>query len=131
MTIEYDVSQGGLRIETHPKGVLDFNETIGYFERLKNDQRIKQGAVEIVYFNCVTDFKISHLESKEVTENYQEVKAAQMIDTTIFVCETDLEYGMGNMLQTLHKITNPNHKVEVVTSGDELADVLTKSMNGS
>ena len=125
MAIDYDISENGLQIETFPKGVLDFKETINYFDKLKNDQRIKQGAIEIVYLNYVTDFKITHDESEEITKSYQEPKSAQMIDTTIFVCKTDLEFGMGNMLRTLHKIANPNHKVEVVQSDIELENLLT------
>lgn len=124
MGIEYTISQNGLRIETYPKGVLDFKKTIDYFNKLRNEQRIKQGATEIVYFKHVTDFKISYLESKEITESYQAPKATQLINKTIFVCETDLEYGMGNMLRTLHKITNPIHKVEVVRSEDELENAI-------
>ena len=69
MAIEYDISENGLQIETYPKGVLDFKETINYFDKLKNDQRIKEGAIEIVYLNYVTDFKITHDESKEITES--------------------------------------------------------------
>jgi hypothetical protein len=93
--IEYNISEDGLLITTYPKGELDFQDTINYFDRLSNGARIMQGAIEVVYFNYVTDFKISHLESKELTEIYQEPKAVKMIDKTIFVCTTDLEYGMG------------------------------------
>jgi hypothetical protein len=122
--IEYEISQDGLRIETYPTGVLDFKKTIEYFNALNNEQRIKQGATEIVYFKHVTDFKMSYLESEKITESYQAPKATKMIDKTIFACETDLEYGMSNMLQALHKITNPNHKVEVVRSESELENAI-------
>jgi len=123
MKIEYNVSQDGLRIETFPKGVLDIKETINYFGRIKNDKRIKQGAIEIVYFEYVTDFKISYVESKDITQSYQEAKAIQMIAATIFVCETNLAYGIGRMLQTFHEITNPQHKVMVIRSKSEVENV--------
>ena len=126
MSIEYNVSQNGLRIETFPKGVLNFKETIDYFGRLKNDKKIKQGAIEIVYFKYVTDFKISYLENEKITKSYQEPKALQMIDATIFVCEKDLAYGIGRMLETFHEITNPEHKVVVVRSESELKNVIKK-----
>ena len=120
MKIQYKVSQDGLRIEAFPKGILDIESTIDYFEMLTNDKNIKQGALEIVYFNDVTDFKISFLESKEIIESYQKPKAVQKINKTVFVCKTDFAYGIGRMLQTLHIISNPNHKVEVVESESEL-----------
>ena len=126
MSIEYNVSQDGLRIETFPKGLLDIKETIDYFSRLKNDKRIMQGAVEVVYFKYVSDFKISYSESEEITERYQGPKALQMIDATIFVCETDLSYGIGRMLQTFHQITDPKHKVVVVRSESELTDMMKR-----
>ena len=114
MSIDYNVSPNGLRIETYPKGLLDIKETINYFDWLKNDKKIRQGAIEIVYFKYVTDFKISYLESEEITKSYQEPKELQRIVATIFVCETDLAFGIGRMLQTFHEITNFNHKVIVV-----------------
>ena len=124
MSIDYNVSQNGLRIEVFPKGVLDIKETIDYFGRLKNDKKIKQGAIEIVYFKQVTDFKISYLESEKITKNYQEPKVTRMIDATIFVCETDLAYGIGRMLQTFHEITNPEHRVVVVRSEGDIDNVI-------
>lgn len=130
MSIDYNVSPNGLRIETYPKGLLDIKETINYFDWLKNDKKIRQGAIEIVYFKYVTDFKISYLESEEITKSYQEPKALQRIVATIFVCETDLAFGIGRMLQTFHEITNFNHKVVVVESKTELENVIQKVEQG-
>ena len=126
MSIEYNVSQNGLRIEAFPKGVLDIKETIDYFGRLKNDKKIRHGAIEIVYFKQVTDFKISYSESEKITKSYQEPKSTQMIYATIFVCETDLAYGIGRMLQAFHEITNPEHKVVVVRSEGEIENEINK-----
>ena len=129
MSIEYNVSENGTRIETFPKGALDLEDTIDYFERLKNDNTIKPGAIEIVYFNQVTNFKISYLESDKITDTYQEPKALRMIEGTIFVCETDLAYGIGRLLQVLHKIKNAEHKVVVVRSESELENLLKKGLS--
>jgi len=126
MSIEYNVLKNGLRIETFPKGVLDIQKTIDYFERLKIDNRIKRGAIEIVNFNKVTDFKISYLESEQITKSYQSPKELQMINATIFLCKTDLAYGIGRMLKTFHEITNPNHKVVVARSESELENIIEK-----
>ena len=57
MPIEYSVSHNGSRIETFPKGVLCVEQTIDYFNRLSNDNKIIQGATEIINFKYVTDFK--------------------------------------------------------------------------
>lgn len=123
MAIEYKVSQNGLRIETFPKGVLDIEQTIDYFSRIEND-KIKHGAIEIVYFTHVTDFRISYLESEKITKSYQKPKSKRLIDATIFICKTDLAYGIGRMLQTFHEITNPKHKVVVVRSENEINNAI-------
>ena len=120
MSIEYDVSQDGFRIDTFPKGVLDLDKTAEYFKRILYDERIKQGAVEYVHFKYVTDFKISYIESEKISQIYQEPKNTRLIDKTVFLCETDIAYGIGRMLQTFHKFTNPKHKVIVVRSESEL-----------
>ena len=123
MSIKYDVSQDGFRIDTFPEGILDIEKTADYFNRIKNDVRIKQGAVEVVHFKRVTDFKISYVESEKITQIYQEPKNTRLIDKTVFVCETDLAYGIGRMLQTFHEITNPKYKVTVVRSESELKNI--------
>ena len=123
MSIEYDVSPDGLRIDTFPKGVLDIEATTDYFKRIKNDERIKQGAVEVVNFKHVTDFKIFSVECERITQIYQGPKNTRLIDKTVFICETNLAYGIGRMLQTFHDITNPKHKVTVVRSESELINI--------
>ena len=74
MAIEYSVSQNGSRIKTFPKGELSVEETLNYFIRLTNDKKIIQGAIEIVYFKDVTDFKFSYSEAFKISSNYQKPK---------------------------------------------------------
>jgi hypothetical protein len=99
MPIEYTVSQSGLRTEAFPSGVLNMHEKMDYFGILKSDPRIAPSAIEIVYFKQVTDINISYLESESIAESYQEPRATRMIIATIFVCQTDLAFGIGRMLQ--------------------------------
>ena len=124
MDIEYRIEDNGMRIYTGPKGVLTIEQTLEYFKRLKNDTRIKQGALEIVDFKAVTDFKISYVESQRITRSYQEPKGIRMIRATLFICESELAYGVGRMLQTLHEITNSDHLVVLVRSGNEVESVI-------
>jgi len=126
MPIEYEVSQNGKRIDVFPKGVLDINQTIDYFKRLEIDSSLKPNAIEIVDFSEVTDFRISYLESQNIAQRYQKPKSAQMINATVFVCKSTVAFGIGRMLQTLHEITNPEHKVLVVKTDAELKEQLIK-----
>ena len=120
MPIEYNISPDGLLIETRPSGVLDAEETVEYFKKLKNDNRLKPGACEIVDFQDVTEFRISNVESRHITELYQGAKSSRLISQTIFVCTSDLAYGIGRMLQSYHNMSNPDHLVTVVRSENEL-----------
>jgi len=79
MAIEYSVSQNGSRIETFPKGQLSVEETIDYFNRLANDNKIIQGATEIVYFKYVTNFKFSYSETFKISSSYQKPKTTKKI----------------------------------------------------
>ena len=124
MTIEYNVLQDGLRIETFPSGILDIHETLDYFERISNDNRIKPCSIEIVFFKNVTDFTISYQESNVITQKYKKPKLLNKIKATIFVCEDDLSFGIGRMLKTLHEITNPEHNVVVVRSENAIENAV-------
>jgi hypothetical protein len=126
MPIEYSVSQNGSRIETFPKGELSVEETIDYFNRLTNDNKIIQGATEIVYFKDVTDYKFSYSAAFKLSQNYQTPKTTKMIGATIFVCETDHAYVIGNMMQTYHRITDSKHKVVIVHSEGEIEKTINE-----
>ena len=125
--IEYKVSKNGLRIKTVPKGYLDFKATKNYFDNLKNDKRIKPGAVEVVLFDNVTDFEISDKESERIAHCYQETKALRLIGKTIFVCGTLLGFGIARMLKAFHGFVNPDHIVEVVKSESEIEEYIKES----
>lgn len=126
MPIEYKVSQDGKRIDVSPKGVLDSKQTIDYFKKLETDPSIKPNAIEVVDFSEVTDFRISYLSSQDITEKYQAPKSAQMIQATLFVCKSTVSFGIGRMLQALHEISNPQHKVFIVKTDDEIKELLAK-----
>ena len=126
MTIEYSVSQNGLRIETFPKGSLDIKETFDYFNMLKNDNKIKQEAIEIVNLKYVTDFQISYLEGDVIAKYYKELNYNKVIRATIFVCETIQAYVIGRMMQTFHDNTNPKHKVVVVRLEGEIEKTINE-----
>ena len=126
MPIEYSVSQNGSQIETFPKGELSVEETIDYFNRLANDNKINQGATEIVYFKDVTDFKFSYSEAFNISRNCQAPKIIKMIRATIFVCETDHANIVRNMMQTYHRIIDPEHKIVIVSSEGEIEKTINE-----
>ena len=123
--IDYEVSPDGSRVNVFPKEVLDMENTLDYFDRLKRDRRIKEGALEIVHFEHVSNFQVSHIECELIASTYQKQIATKTIRATIFVCETDLAYGIGRMLQTFHEMKSAGHKVLVAKSQNELEDLIS------
>ena len=101
-------------------------DTIDYFNRLAEDKNIIKGANEIVNFKYVTDFKFSSSEALNIATNYLTPKTTKMIEATIFVCETDHAYVIGNMMQAYHKFKNPRHKVVVVRSEGEVEKAINE-----
>ncbi|MBN1832793.1 MAG: hypothetical protein JW896_11850 [Deltaproteobacteria bacterium] len=126
MPIEYELSENGRRIDASPKGVLDADQTMDYFKRLEIDSSIKPNAIEIVDFSEVTDFKMSYLESQDITRSYQKLKTVQSIQATVFLCKSPVSFGISRMFQALHEIANPKHKVFVVKTDAELEEQLIK-----
>lgn len=125
--VNYNISADGKRIDTFPKGVLEIKDAMDYFMRLSNDATVTQGAIEIVHFKDVTDFKMSYSEMDTIAKGFQIPKSVQKIDQTIFVCETNLAYGIGRMLQTLNEITNPESNIIIARTEDELENLLNKA----
>ena len=125
--VEYSVSGDGKRIDAYPKGILRIKDAMDYFKRLSEDRRIEQGAVEIVHFKEVNDFKMSYSEMGAIAEGFQVPKSIQKIDQTIFVCHTNLAYGIGRMLQTLNEIANPESNIVIARTEEELKSLLNKS----
>ena len=65
----------------------------------------------------VSNGKWSGKDGWEVSSN---VTSFVNIDATIFICESDLAYGIGRMLKVLNEIKNPNSKISVVRSENEM-----------
>ena len=126
MPIEYEVSQDGKRIDVSPKSFLDAKQTIEYFKKLEFDPSIKPNAIEIVDFNEVTDFRMSYLDSQEITQSYQKLKSVQSISVTIFIAKSTVAFGISRMFQALHEIANPEHKVFIVKTNAELDELITE-----
>lgn len=125
--VKYNVSADGKRIDAFPRGILQIKDAMDYFRRLSEDKNIEQGAVEIVHFKDVTDFKMSYSEMGTIAEGFQIPKSVQKINQTIFVCETTVAYGIGRMLQTLNEITNPESNIIIARTEDELENLLKEA----
>jgi hypothetical protein len=126
MSIEYEVSQDGKRINVFPKGILDTKQTNDYFKELANHPSLKPNAIEIVDFSEVTDFKMSYIDSQNITEHYQKLKSAKSVYATIFIAKSTVAFGISRMFQALHEITNPEHRVFIAKTNDELEDQLSR-----
>lgn len=124
MSIAYNVAECGNKIICFPKGALNLEDITAYFERLVNDDNIKQGALEIVNFDNGMDFQFSHDECNTITGNYRQVKESRKIKATIFVCGSTLGFGMARMLQIFFEMNVPGHKVFLVKGKDELPKVI-------
>lgn len=127
--VNYKISADGKRIDAFPKGILQIADAMDYFGRLSQDTMIQQGAVEIVHFKDVTDFKMSYSEMGSIAKGFQVPKSIQNINQTIFVCQTNLAYGIGRMLQTLNEITNPESNIIIARTEEELENLLKKSVS--
>ena len=126
MPIEYEVSQDGKRIDVSPRGVLDAKQAIEYFKKLEFDSSVKPNAIEVVDFSEVTDFRMSYLDSQDVTQRYQKPKSAHSIRATVFISKSTVAFGISRMLQALLEIADPEHKVFVVKTDAELEEQLSK-----
>ena len=126
MPIEYEVSQDGKRIDVSSKGVLDAKQAIDYFKKLEFDSSIKPNAIEVVDFSEVTDFRMSYLDSQDITQSYQMLKSAQSISATIFIAKSTVAFGISRMFQALHETINPEHRVFIVKTDAELEEELSK-----
>jgi hypothetical protein len=119
MPITYSIDETRKLILTRVTGALTIALTEDYFERLQQDSDCPEDAIEVVDFSGVADFAIHYGEMSEITRKYQKAKTIRNIRATIFNCPSDLSYGIGRMLQTLHEMANEKHTVIVTRSQKE------------
>ena len=124
--VEYVVDQTGFRIYATPRGVLDLSKILRYFKRLKSDHRIRQNAIDIIDVKNITDFKTPYINSNLITEVYRNPEIIHKIEATFLICESNLAYKIGKILQSIHEMANPDHKVIIVRSGKDLESVIKR-----
>lgn len=121
MPVTYTIDKQHRLIFTRVTGVLTIAETTEYFERIMRDTDCPDEAIEIVDFSGVTDFSLRFNDMRAITLKYQRTKSAKQILATIFNCTSNLSYGIGRMLQTLHEIANEQHMVIITRTEKELS----------
>jgi hypothetical protein len=130
MPITYTIDPELGLISTEVTGALTTAETLEYFKNLASDPGCPEQAIEIVDFSEVTDFSLQYSQMHTITQEYQPTKATKEIVATIFHCPSDLAYGIGRMLQTLHEIANPNHVACLAKSQEDVERVITDVRSG-
>jgi len=120
MSITYSFDQDQGLIFARVTGELNIALTEDYFARLQQDEDCPEKAIEIVDFSGVSDFAIQYGEMSTITNQYQRTKSTKDIQATVFNCTSDLSYGIGRMLQTLHELVNKKHVVIITRSQEEL-----------
>lgn len=126
MPITYAFDTKRSLINTKVSGILSMEDTIAYFEELQKNPLCPARAIEIVDFSEATDFVLQYSQMRSITQNYQLTKKTKEIVATVFLCPSDLSYGIGRMLQVLHHMNNPDHVVEVIKNRDELEEFIRK-----
>ena len=124
MPITYTFDHDLRLIRTKATGALSTPETLEYFKRLTSDPGCPDEAIEIVDFSWVTHFTFDYSEMCTITKQYQPIKTTKRIPATIFVCPSELQYGIGRMLEALHGIANPEHVVRVTRSPEDQEEVI-------
>ena len=90
------------------------------------DNTVPNATIEIVDFSEVTDFSLDYAQIHQITKEYQPAKATRGIIATVFCCPSDVAYGIGRMLETLHSSANPNHEVRLVRSQADVEQVVSE-----
>jgi hypothetical protein len=124
MSITYTFDRDSGLIKSTPAGMLTVDDTLEYFRRLASDPDCPEAAIEIVDFSQVTDFKLRYSELGMITQHFQPTKAAKRILATVFVCTSELSYGIGRTLQALYEGAEPRHVVRLASSPEELENVI-------
>ena len=126
MPITYTIVPDSVLIMAKATGILTTKEIIAYLKRLASDPDCPPGAIEIVDFSEVKDFSINSSKILGITRKYESAKIVNKIPVTIFICKSDLQYGIGHTMQTLHETSNPEHIVLLVRSNEELVEIINK-----
>ena len=124
MPIRYSFDNDEQLIRTVVTGELNTPDTLEYFAALASDPDCPSDAIEIVDFSAVTDFSLQFAQMYEITHGYEPTRATRMITATLFHCPSDLAFGIGRMLQSLHEMVNPDHITHVARTEEELKEFI-------
>ena len=111
-TYTYDAAEN--TISTSASGVIKTQDVLDLFERYLEDDAIRNGAIENVSLIGAQDLQLFFTDIMRIRTKFKKVVDEKAISHTTLHVETDVEYGIARMVQTLFE--EIDHRIEIERS---------------
>jgi hypothetical protein len=101
MPVEYRYDSALKSVVTTVTGTLEEDEVLTHLRKLRDDDTIPPGSIEIVDFSSADDFAIRVSGAGRITFLLPELQERKDYKGTKFFAPSDIAYGIARVFQTL------------------------------
>jgi hypothetical protein len=119
MKVKYKYDPKLNLVHVYPEGELSTLDIGNHFIDVSTNKLIKDGLIEMVYLEKVTNFLFSSNEASMIPKFYKDFKVIKKIKATVLIGKNDLHYGIARMVQNVFEVNDLKKDVFVVRNIDE------------
>lgn len=118
MPLDYVYDSALKAVRTTVTGTLQEEEVITHLRKMRDDDEVPSGIIEIVDFSTADDFAIKASAAGRIAFIVPELRERKGYRGTVFFAPNDLAFGMARVFQTL--LEQLSHETEIYRDWDEL-----------
>ena len=127
MPLDYWYDSALKAVRTTVTGTLREEEVVAHLRKLRDDDEVPAGIVEIVDFSTADDFAIRASAAGRIAFVVPELKERKDYRGTVFFAPNDLAFGMARVFQIL--LEQLSHETEIYRDWNELEATVRKRLD--
>jgi hypothetical protein len=126
MPLDYRYDSSLKAVVTTVTGTLQEEEVLTHLRKLRDDEEVPAGIIEIVDFSSADDFAIRVSAAGRIAFVVPELRERKNYRGTVFFAPSDLAFGMARVFQTL--LEQLSIENEIYREWDELQAFVTRRL---
>ncbi len=127
MPLDYVYDSTLKAVRTTVTGTLQEEEVITHLRKMRDDDEVPSGIIEIVDFSTADDFAIRVSAAGRIAFIIPELRERKDYRGTVFFAPSDLAFGMARVFQTL--LEQLGQEAEIYRDWDELENAVRSRLD--